>query len=54
MPIRVVTKDIRYIYELSLTLEYSMIVSSPAAPGLTITDPMAIIIIVVGLMAGCF
>ena len=34
-PIRVVTKEVRYIYELSLTLEYSMSVSSPAAPGLT-------------------
>ena len=35
MPIRVVTKEVRYIYELSLTLEHSMPVSSPAAPGLT-------------------
>ena len=35
MPIRVVTKEIRYIHELSLTLEYSMPVSSPAVPGLT-------------------
>ena len=35
MPIWVVTKDVRYIHELSLTLEHSMSVSSPAAPGLT-------------------
>ena len=35
MPIRVVTKEVRYIHELSLTLEHSMSVSSPAAPGLT-------------------
>ena len=35
MPIRVVTKDVRYIHELSLTLENSMPISSPAALGLT-------------------
>ena len=35
MPIRVVTREVRYIHELSLTLEYSMPISSPAAPGLT-------------------
>ena len=35
MPIRVVTKEIRYIHELSLTLEHSMSISSPAVPGLT-------------------
>ena len=34
-PIRVVTKEVRYIYKLSLTLEHSMPVSSPAALGLT-------------------
>ena len=34
-PIRVVTREVRYIYELSLTLEHSMSISSPAAPGLT-------------------
>ena len=34
MPIRVVTREIRYIHELSLTLEHSMPISSPAAPGL--------------------
>ena len=34
-PIRVVTREVRYIYELSLTLEYSMPISSLAAPGLT-------------------
>ena len=34
-PIRVVTKEVRYIYKLSLTLEHSMPVSSPAASGLT-------------------
>jgi len=36
-PIRVVTREVRYIHELSLTLEDSMPKSSPAAPGLT--DP---------------
>ena len=35
MPIRVVTKEVRYIHELSLTLEHSMSISSPAVPGLT-------------------
>ena len=35
MPIRVVTREVRYIHELSLALEYSMSVSSPVAPGLT-------------------
>ena len=35
-PIRVVTKEVRYIHELSLTLEHSMSISSPAVPGLTI------------------
>ena len=34
-PIRVVTKEIRYIHELSLILEHSMPISSPAAPDLT-------------------
>ena len=34
-PIRVVTREIRYIHELSLTLEHSMPISSLAAPGLT-------------------
>ena len=33
--IRVVIREVRYIHELSLTLEHSMPVSSPAAPGLT-------------------
>ena len=37
MPIQVVTIDVRYIHELSLTLEHSMSISSPAAPGLTAT-----------------
>ena len=36
-PIRVVTREVRYIHELSLTLEYSTSISSPAAPGLTTT-----------------
>ena len=31
-PIRVVTREVRYIHELSLTLELSMPISSPAAP----------------------
>ena len=35
MPIRVVTKEVGYIHELSLTLEHSMPISSPAVPGLT-------------------
>ena len=35
-PILVVTKEVRYIHELSLTLKYSMHVSSPAVPGLTV------------------
>ena len=34
-PIQVVTREIRYLHELSLTLEHSMPISSPAAPGLT-------------------
>src|SRR6185312_6596688 len=34
-PIRVVTREIRYIHELSLILEHSMPISSPAALGLT-------------------
>ena len=36
-PIRVVTREVRYIHELFLTLEHSMPISSPAAPGLTHT-----------------
>ena len=40
-PIRVVTKEVRYIHELSLTLEHSMPVSSPAVRDLTPTaEPM--------------
>ena len=35
MPIRVVTKEVRYIHELSLTLEHSIPISNPAALGLT-------------------
>ena len=34
-PIQVVIKKVRYIHELSLTLEHYTSVSSPAAPGLT-------------------
>ena len=34
-PIWVVTRRVRYIHELSLTLEYSVPISNPAAPGLT-------------------
>ena len=34
-PIRAVTREVRYIHELSLTLEHSISVSSPAARGLT-------------------
>ena len=34
-PIRVVTREVTYIHELSLTLEHSMPISSPAAQGLT-------------------
>src|SRR6185312_14197449 len=35
IPIRIVTKKVRYIHELSLTLEHSMSISSPAISGLT-------------------
>ena len=35
MPIRLVTREVMYIYELSLTLDHSMAISSPAALGLT-------------------
>ena len=35
-PIWVVTREVRYIHELSLTLKYSMPISSPAAPGLIV------------------
>src|SRR6185312_1841049 len=35
-PIRVVTREVRYIHELSLTLEHSMPISSSAALGLTL------------------
>ena len=35
MPIRVVTKEVRYIHELSLNLEHSISIRSPAVPGLT-------------------
>ena len=35
-PIRVVTKEVRYIHALSLTLEHSMSMSSLAALGLTV------------------
>jgi len=34
-PIQVVTREVRYILELLLTLEHSMPISSPATPGLT-------------------
>src|SRR6185503_12897333 len=34
-PIRIITREVRYIHELSITLEHSMPISSPAAPGLT-------------------
>ena len=34
-PILVVIREVRYIHELSLTLEHSMPISSPAAPGMT-------------------
>ena len=34
-PIQVVTGEVRYIHELSLNLEHSMPISSPAASGLT-------------------
>ena len=35
IPIRVVTKEVRYIHELFLTLEHSISISSPAVLGLT-------------------
>ena len=34
-PIRVVTKEVKYIHKLSLTLNHSMSISSPTTPGLT-------------------
>ena len=34
-PIQVVTREVRYIHELSFTLEYSTPISSPTVPGLT-------------------
>src|SRR6185503_5097901 len=34
-PVRVVTRGVRYIHELSHTLEHSKSISSPTAPGLT-------------------
>ena len=34
-PIRVVKREVRYIHELFLTLEHSIPIISPAAPGLT-------------------
>ena len=37
-PIRVVTKEVRYIHKLSLTLEHSMPRSSPATSGLTVSN----------------
>ena len=37
MPIRIVTKEVRYIHKLSLTLEDSMSISSPTVPGLAVT-----------------
>ena len=38
MSIRVVTKEVRYIHKLSLILEHSMPISSPAAPCLTVVS----------------
>ena len=35
-PIRVVTREVRYIHDLSLTLEHSMPISNPATLGLTL------------------
>ena len=35
MPIRVVTREVRYIHELSLILEHSVPMISSATPGLT-------------------
>ena len=37
-PIRVVTKEVRYIHVLFLTLEHSISISSPAVPGLTVPE----------------
>ena len=36
MPIWVVTKEVRYIHEISLTLEHSISISSPVVLGLTL------------------
>ena len=38
MSIWVVTKEVRYIHELSLTLEHSILMSRPTALGLTSTE----------------
>ena len=35
MPVRVVRREVRYIHELSLTLEHSKPINSPTAPSLT-------------------
>ena len=41
MPIPLVAREVRYIHKLSLTLEHSMPISSPAAPGLTRQELLA-------------
>ena len=43
-PIRIVTKEVRYIHEPSLTLEHSMPINSPVAPGLTDHDGFALVL----------
>ena len=43
MPIRVVTKGVRYIHDQSLTLEHSMSINSPAVPGLTHRGPNVLV-----------
>ena len=35
-PIRVVTIEVRYIHDLFIILEHSMLISNPAAPSLTL------------------
>ena len=51
-PIRVVAKEIRYIHVLSLTLEHSMPISSPAAPVLTYPTPY--VVVCIALKVVCF
>ena len=53
-PIRVVTREVKYIHQLSLTLEHSMPISSPAAPVLTLAVlHLSLIFFPAGLVRDC-